>query len=286
MRLSATCAPVIGEARRLAAEHDAVAARLTPHQEVHAVALVLLRRDPCRRLGGRVRAQCSRRGAGAANRDTPCQFNWRALLMAALAQAHAGDDAHARRLEQLAFQALEVGGPGGARAGAASARAGAWRPRGHRAAADREPGRGQKWDVDYAAARSDALAAVGHCDAVEREAPPALTLGGYGEPFALRALGIVRRDLHAHRAGGGRVRIARPRLPGAGDPRRSESSACDCGRSRHRRYDDQSPSRAPSRRYARPGRAQASASRTTRRPPRPCPAPTPTRASSGTRGRP
>jgi hypothetical protein len=50
------------------------------------------------------------------------------------------------------------------------------------------------WDVDYTPARLDALATLGDRDSVEREAPPVLELGGYGKPFALRALAAVRRD--------------------------------------------------------------------------------------------
>ena len=49
-------------------------------------------------------------------------------------------------------------------------------------------------DVEYDAARLDALAAVGDRGQVEAEAPRLLRAGGYGEPFALRALGHVRDD--------------------------------------------------------------------------------------------
>ena len=49
-------------------------------------------------------------------------------------------------------------------------------------------------DVDYDAARLDGLAAVGDHARIEAEAPPLLRAGGYGEPFALRALGRARGD--------------------------------------------------------------------------------------------
>jgi hypothetical protein len=187
-------AGLIGEARRLAAEYDAIASRLTPHQEVHAVAVDLL----VETLAGDWQAACAlaarAEAASAANRDTPCQFNWRALLMAALAHAHAGDESHARRLEQLALEAIEIGGPA-TREPALLRHA---LVRGDREEIDRvlaeNPGAARKWDVDYAAARLDALAALGYRDAVEREALPELTIGGYGKPFALRALGIARGD--------------------------------------------------------------------------------------------
>ena len=44
------------------------------------------------------------------------------------------------------------------------------------------------------ATRLDALVAVGDREAVERDAPPLLALGGYAAPFALRALAAVRGD--------------------------------------------------------------------------------------------
>ena len=50
------------------------------------------------------------------------------------------------------------------------------------------------FDIDYPAARLDALAAVGDRRRVEDEASRALDLGGYVEPFALRALGAVREE--------------------------------------------------------------------------------------------
>jgi hypothetical protein len=44
------------------------------------------------------------------------------------------------------------------------------------------------------AAHLDALAALGDHERVEAEATPALQPGTYLEPFALRALGLVRSD--------------------------------------------------------------------------------------------
>ena len=44
------------------------------------------------------------------------------------------------------------------------------------------------------AARLDALAALGRKETLERDAPPLLRPGTYLEPFALRALGVVRCD--------------------------------------------------------------------------------------------
>jgi DNA-binding SARP family transcriptional activator len=183
----------IADGRRFAREHDAIAARLTPHHEVHAVGAHLLvetvacRFDEAAALAHRALA------ASEANEDTPCQFNWRSLLMAALACAQLGDEAEAERLESEAKRFEVIGGPR------------AREPALLRLALLREdltsverllaanPGAGP-WDVDYPAARLDGLATLGDRKRVEREAAAALALGGYVEPFALRALGLVRED--------------------------------------------------------------------------------------------
>jgi hypothetical protein len=131
--------------------------------------------------------------ACAANHDTPCQFDWRTLLMCALAQARLGDKAEARRLEELAIAGLVVGGPA-AREPALLRLA---LLRDDREAIERllaeNPGP-SLWDVDYRAARLDALVAVRDRDRIEREAPTLIALGGYVAPFALRALGLVRGE--------------------------------------------------------------------------------------------
>jgi hypothetical protein len=183
----------LADGRRAAEQHDQISARLTPHHEVHAAAFLLLADT----IGGDWRhahGQTARAEAAcAANADTPCQFNWRGLLMAALAHAQLGDDREARRLEELAADALTLQGP-----------------------LAKEPAllrlamlRGDLetleqllavnpeidfWDVDYPAARLDGLAAVDDRRCVEAEAPRALDVGGYVEPFAMRALGKVRQD--------------------------------------------------------------------------------------------
>jgi DNA-binding SARP family transcriptional activator/class 3 adenylate cyclase len=185
-------AGLLARARELAIEHDALA-RLSPHQEVHAVASRLIVEcligawDSARRLSPRAEA------AARANADTPCQFNWRSLLMAALAHAHLADEPNACRFERQALEAVEVSGPA-AREPALLRLA---LVRGDLRTVQRllaeNPGP-TEWDVDYAAARLDALAALGDHDSVEREAPPVLERGGYGKPFALRALAAARGD--------------------------------------------------------------------------------------------
>jgi hypothetical protein len=183
----------IGEARRLAAEHDEIATRLSAHQEVHGVALDVLVDvvagdwEAARMRTARAEAAC------AANRDTPCQFDWRTLMMCALAHARLGDDAAARRLEALANAELVVGGPA-AREPALLRLA---LLRDDRDAIERlldeDPGP-SLWDADYRTARLDALVALRDRERIEREAPALVTLGGYVEPFALRALGFARDE--------------------------------------------------------------------------------------------
>jgi hypothetical protein len=183
----------LADGRRAAEQHDEITARLTPHHEVHAAAFLLLA-DTIAGDWRRARGQTARaETACAANADTPCQFNWRGLLMASLVHAQLGDDGEARRLEELAADALTQHGP-----------------------LAKEPAllrlamlRGDLetleqllavnpeidfWDVDYPAARLDGLAAVDDRRGVEAEAPRALDVGGYVEPFAMRALGKVRQD--------------------------------------------------------------------------------------------
>jgi class 3 adenylate cyclase len=183
----------ISEGRRAAELHDEITARLTPHHEVHGAAFLLLADTVgcdwahARDLSARAELAC------AANADTPCQFNWRSLLMAALAHAQLGDDREARRLEERAADALAVGGP----LAKEPALLRLALLRGDLEAAERLLAANPEidfYDVDYPAARLDALAAVGDRRGVEAEAARALEVGGYVEPFALRALGVVREE--------------------------------------------------------------------------------------------
>jgi hypothetical protein len=50
------------------------------------------------------------------------------------------------------------------------------------------------YDIDYPAARLDAFAALRDRERAEAEAPPVLRSGGYAEPFALRAIGVLREE--------------------------------------------------------------------------------------------
>jgi hypothetical protein len=185
----------IAEVVALAGECEQLSAFLTPHDDVHALALrttLLYSQGEWQTLAAmRARALQS----VGANQGTPCQFNWRSLLVCALGLTHSGEEREARRLEEAALASAVVAGP-----------------------PEREPALlrlallrgdldevvrvlsllpegGDPFAVDSAAARLDALAALGDREGVEEEAAPYLAGESYTLPFALRALGIVRRDM-------------------------------------------------------------------------------------------
>jgi class 3 adenylate cyclase len=176
----------------LVEECDGLAARLTPHDEVHAVTLRALLASV--RGDWRALARLSERAqaASAANTETPCQFNWRSLLVCALGLAHLGEELGAGRLEERAREGAVVAGP--PEREPALLRLALLR--GDLEAAvrilERLPVGVDPWGVDAAAARLDALTALGDRARVEEEAAPFLAEESYTRPFALRALGLVR----------------------------------------------------------------------------------------------
>jgi hypothetical protein len=113
--------------------------------------------------------------------------------MAALAHAELGDKAEAPRLEEHAAEIASMGGP--FEKEPALLRLALLRGDLDRAesllAADPVH---DFHDIDYPAARLDAFVALRNRDGAEAEAPRALSLGGYTEPFALRALGVLREE--------------------------------------------------------------------------------------------
>jgi class 3 adenylate cyclase len=183
------------EARRLAADHDAIVEPLSDHHRVHGIA-VLLEVEEAYGGWSRILELAERTEVGVeANLATPCIRNARSLLVTALAAAYAGDDEAARRYE---LRAEEVATEGYDFALAAPR---TWLAllRGEFDDIDgSEPldlGRGPTWfALSAAAAQLDALAAVKERSLVERDAESVLRPGTYLEPYALRALGAVRED--------------------------------------------------------------------------------------------
>jgi hypothetical protein len=187
------------QAREVARLHDRLTERLTPHHRMHGAAILV---EVEELLGGwdSIRAQEERvKDAVAANASTPCLRNARSLLVCALAAACLADDRRARELEQAAdalgllgrqvldAPRLRLALVRGDRARAEQLLAGLLDERGWYA-------RGHGTSLATVTARLDALAILGHSDRVEAESPRLLAPGTYPEPFALRALGLVRGD--------------------------------------------------------------------------------------------
>jgi class 3 adenylate cyclase len=182
----------VGRVPWFADEFDNVVPLLTPHDEMHAVALRAALESSrgdwpaLRELRARAEA------ASSANEETPCQFNWRTLLVCALGLWHLGEEREARRLEDAACAGAVVAGP--PEREPALLRLALLR--GDLEAAvrilERLPPGVDPWGLDAAAARLDALTALGDRARIEEEAAPFLSEESYTRPFALRALGIAR----------------------------------------------------------------------------------------------
>ncbi|HEY3068760.1 MAG TPA: adenylate/guanylate cyclase domain-containing protein [Gaiellaceae bacterium] len=184
----------VTDVTHLTEECDRLAALLTPHDEVHAVALRALHQSSLGRW--QALAELSERAALAAeaNEATPCQFNWRSLLVCALGLARLGHEQEARRLEELALAGPVVAGP--PEREPALLRLALLRGDLDEVARILEslPVSVDPWGLDAAAARLDALVALGEAARVEEEAAPFLDSESYTRPFALRALGLVQGD--------------------------------------------------------------------------------------------
>jgi class 3 adenylate cyclase len=184
------------EARRLAAVHDEVVEPLSPHHRVHGVAVLLEVEelaggwDQIAALGERTEAIVDD------NVSTPCIRNARSLLLTALAAAHRGDAETAAYYEERAQDVMTEGYE--SIVAAPIAQLALLRGDVDEALAIVPPFNDydlQTWfALPIAAARMDALAAARDRAALEREAPPLMRRGMYMEPFALRALGVVRED--------------------------------------------------------------------------------------------
>lgn len=184
----------IDEARGFAKDADDLSRKLSPHHELHGLALQLEVEELAggweRVVALTVRAE----RAVAANLATPCSRNARSLLVCAVASAVCGDEQRAAELERAAEElgmegydfALE----------SPRLRLALLRGKLQRVgeALDAAASHNLSFGLARLAARMDALAALRDRRRVEEDAPPLLQAGTYIEPFALRALGIVRED--------------------------------------------------------------------------------------------
>jgi class 3 adenylate cyclase len=183
---------------RGACEHlEELAQGLTPHHRMHAVDSRLFvesvsgRWNVVRELTPKVERTVK------ANEAAPCTGNAAALFCCALAAVHTGDDAESGRLEaEAAVQTLQGHGPYYYAYRFRLMLARVDLPRLERLVDSVDlvclPDSPYRYDQPPAAL--DALAALRDHDAIEMVAPRWLRPRTYAEPFALRALGVARRD--------------------------------------------------------------------------------------------
>ncbi len=183
----------LDEARACAEAQDEVTRRLSVHHRMHTAAGYLMS-DQLEGKWDAVRARTSDVvDVVEANEATPCLLGSVSLLVCAIAQAYLGDVSTSRDLEErkeaLGFVGFDAFlGPAELELAVA---------RGDREAASRKL---ESWDPDGlddfegVVARLNALMLLDRWDEIEAEAPALADLGGYVEPFALRALGLARGD--------------------------------------------------------------------------------------------
>jgi tetratricopeptide (TPR) repeat protein len=183
------------EARRYALRQQEVTASLSPHHRLHGVAGVLELEELLGDWPAVLALQEAAQHAVAENRATPCIRNSRSLLVCALAHAHRGNEDESRRLEEQG----EENAMSGYGTVLDTPRLNLALHRGDLASVESllgEPAvRSSNWFfLSSMAAHLDGLAAIGARERLEKEAVPALRRATYLEPFALRALGLVRED--------------------------------------------------------------------------------------------
>jgi hypothetical protein len=183
------------DARRLAELHDGVTSQLSPHHRLHGVAFLLEIEELA--ANWHTIVQLTERAERAVEASTPCIHRPRSLVVCALAAACLGEEAESGRLERTAAElgAEEYGRVVDTRIRLALVRGDLDEVRRLLAQTDtqrRTLVRSTK--LAPVAARLDALAALRERESVETEAPRWLKPDTYLEPFALRALGVVRKD--------------------------------------------------------------------------------------------
>jgi class 3 adenylate cyclase len=168
---------------------------LTPHHRLHAIGQRVDLEVACGHWE-EIRDVTSRTEAAVdANLATPCPLNIASLFNCALAAALLGDSAEALRLEEAAY-ATGMTGYGFAtdpvRISLALAQGDLDKAR--EIVQQLDPELLEKWSARTRASLFDALAAFGERDRIEADAPQWIERPGYAQPFALRALGLVRED--------------------------------------------------------------------------------------------
>jgi class 3 adenylate cyclase len=195
---AALAAGKLEEAETLVRKHDAIASRLSPHHEVHALGVLLMIEEALGHWDEIHQLQARTERAVAENEGTPCVLNPRSLLSCAVACAELGLEAETNRLE-ASVAALGFEGYGH------------WlHPLlAHLALLRRDLAKaeelldesGENWlqtmdsSLYAGATRLDTLVALGRATEADAEATRLAGPGTYLEPFALRTLGLVRDDL-------------------------------------------------------------------------------------------
>ena len=183
------------DARRLTQQHAEVASQLTAHHRVHAVGFRLLLEELAGGWPVVLDLTADAERVVAANTATPCVLNARSLLTCAIASAYVGEAHESQRLEEAAD---ELGMQGYSILSSGRLRLALARHDLETAerlvAAEREDERTPVANIGFLTARLDGLVALGDRKRVEAEAPRCLLPNTYLEPFALRALGVVRED--------------------------------------------------------------------------------------------
>ena len=185
---------------RLAAATDAssmlseMVEGLTVHHRLHGVYMRLRVETLAGRWDAVQQLTSMAEQAVDANSTTPCPANVTSLLVCALAGAYQGDSGAARRLER---RADAIGMEGFSEFDSPKLRLALLR----NDLGDLErlvdalgPVELAPYGFDSVAALLDSLVALGDTARIESEAEAWLLPGTYVEPFALRALGIARKD--------------------------------------------------------------------------------------------
>jgi DNA-binding SARP family transcriptional activator len=193
----ATCR--FDQAREIARLNDELTRSLTPHHRLHGAAILVEVEELLGEWQTIIDLEGRVRDAVAANAHNPCLRNGRSLLVCAIAATCLSDEDKAAELERAAD---DLGMQSNPVLDAPRLRLALLRgDRDHASELLHRIEANQGWylrghgtSLATLIARLDAHAMLGHRDDVERVATRLALPGTFVEPFALRALGIVRRD--------------------------------------------------------------------------------------------